>query len=137
MTSLSDGLGPQNDPEERPDPRPEPPQPGEVGPSSGFKRRASGPASTIVTPDGPPRRPDGPPAMVWPIASTARPTCCSSSPTTGERPASTIQPAPEGNDSGGQHRLGQHADVDVGPSPRAPWLRSPGLIRAEMGTITP
>src|SRR2546427_4038639 len=38
---------------------------------------------------------------------------------------------PEGN------TVGQHADVDVGPSHRAPGLRAPGLIRAEMGTITP
>src|SRR5438093_1153212 len=35
------------------------------------------------------------------------------------------------------HTVGQHADVDVGPSHRAPGLRAPGLIRAEMGTITP
>src|SRR2546425_12331900 len=36
---------------------------------------------------------------------------------------------PEGN------TVGQPADVDVGPSHRAPGLRAPGLSRAEMGTI--
>src|SRR6266700_5015290 len=35
--------------------------------------------------------------------------------------------SPEGN------TVGQHADVDVGPSHRAPGLRAPGLIRARAG----
>ena len=64
-----------------------------------LARRGCGPARAIVTPDAPP-------------AIAARGSAC-----------------PLGQRFRRATPSGQHADVDVGPSHRAPGLRAPGLIR--------
>ena len=139
MTSLSDGLGPQKDP------------------NSGRTRVESGPAGThrpttrrgsaIAQPSVPPGT--STPGRRRPIASRARPTRCSSSPgaprvragpshrharrAAGDRGPWVSLPLratiPEGN------TVGQHADVDVGPSHRAPGLRARGHRRIDAGDI--
>jgi len=47
MTSLSDGLGPTNDPEERPDPRPEPAQPVPTSPAPGEAQPSLAPETAM------------------------------------------------------------------------------------------
>src|SRR5438034_4873329 len=111
MTSRSDGLGPQKDP------------------NSGRTRVESGPAGT--------HRPTT--RRGSPIASTAQPRVrAGPSHRHARRAAGDRGPwvslplratIPEGN------TVGQHADVDVGPSHRAPGLRARGHRRIDAGDI--
>src|SRR5436309_4206640 len=67
-----------------------------------------------------------------PIASRARPTRCSSSPKSAWRAEGAGRPEPSSRPT----RRRRSRPVGQ-PSHRTPGLRAPGLIRAEMGTITP
>ena len=133
MTSLSDGLGPQKDP------------------NSGRTRVESGPAGThrpttrrgsgIAQPSVPraqaaargsayvvslPRVPGAPRVRAGPSHRHARRAAGDRGPWVSLPLRATI---PEGN------TVGQHADVDVGPSHRAPGLRARGHRRIDAGDI--
>ena len=120
MTSLSDGLGPQKDP------------------NSGRTRVESGPAGThrpttrrgsgIAQPPAGslPRVPGAPRVRAGPSHRHARRAAGDRGPWVSLPLRATI---PEGN------TVGQHADVDVGPSHRAPGLRARGHRRIDAGDI--
>src|SRR5438552_934692 len=127
MTSLSDGRGPQKDPTS-----------GRTGVESGpagthspTTRRGSGIAQPSVPrarcPAGSlPRVPGAPRVRAGPSHRHARRAAGDRGPWVSLPLRATI---PEGN------TVGQHADVDVGPSHRAPGLRARGHRRLDAGDI--